>query len=224
MADVHLCYEKCTNPPAICMRCGAPASFLLEWVFSTSPWWTVLFIVIGFLPACMIAFVLTTGAGPAWPLLLVPITGFFPYFVIDLIFRLIYRMKMEVPLCKQHRYHFALRSLGFFGGWLTAIAAFLLFGYFLLATPGFDPKKWLPLVATGTVGAIAILVVCVSSLGGIKAYGTTTLGMTVCGVPEEFAKAYESSVNVEEDRERLGTANGEATDDAEKKSYWHPKK
>src|SRR5262249_43195997 len=55
MADVQLRYTKCTDPPAICICCGEPATFLLEQkVLSTSPTWTLAFAAVGLMPGLLL--------------------------------------------------------------------------------------------------------------------------------------------------------------------------
>lgn len=174
------------------MRCGAPASYLLEqMVFSTSPWWTIIFIIVGFTPAVPFAFFFGTSFVGAF--LLTPVIGFFPFLIIDFIFRLVYRMRFDVPLCSRHRYHFTARSAAYLAGWLLMIGSIIAVGYFISSVPEMDRINWRFVLAAVGVCVLGFMVLVWSTFTRIKAYDTTARGMMVCGVSEQFARTYEES-------------------------------
>lgn len=170
MADVHLRYAKHTDPPAVCMRCGKAATILIEGqVFSTSPWWTFLFVCLGFIP----------------------------YFVLEFVFRLIYRFRFDVPVCASHRNHFMSRTIGFYGSWILIIAI-CLGAYYSGIRDRAEREQLFITISVPCSILSCLLVICWSCLTGIKAYDTTSMGMMVCGVSEEFANAYERSIYIDD--------------------------
>ena len=72
--------------PAVCMKCGAPAVLEKLKQFSWNPPWVILLILIGLLPYVIVALVLTK------------------------------RMRVRVPLCNEHKNHFAWRAWFIYGG------------------------------------------------------------------------------------------------------------
>jgi hypothetical protein len=164
MADVHIRREKCTNLPALCMRCGAAATGFVDQTFTTSPGWVIFLIFV----------------------------GFFPYMIAEFVFRLVNRMKVEVPVCKRHYNHFFNRIAGFYAGVVQVVVVPLIAYYCLSNNVDIVEVWWIG--ASLTLFFVAgLFQIVYFSLSGIKAYDLTRDGMYICGVSQQFAKAYEDS-------------------------------
>jgi hypothetical protein len=144
------------------MCCGKPATGLLDHTFTTSPSWVLVFVVFGILP----------------------------YFVIEFVYRLFNRMKVEIPLCVGHYTHFSRRRYWYYGG-LAVLVLFPL-AFYISHRLSFDllAQAWLPAAILMPGAFVLFLMGC---LTGIKAYDSNPDGMMVCDVAPEFAKAYEDS-------------------------------
>lgn len=170
------------------MRCGNPGTVVVDHTFSTSPWWVMFFICLGIAP----------------------------YFMMEFLFRHLYRLRAQVPLCESHQGHFSSRAYAHYGGLVLLILAPLLF-FGLDFVKGeekkpefkhaFAAQKWeredyfrAGVAASVAIGLLGACMVAYASLTGIKAYNTTSDGMMVSGVSDEFAKAYEKSFYLDVDQ------------------------
>jgi hypothetical protein len=83
MAQIRLHREEVGREqlPAVCMRCGQPATVYKYRTFSWYPPWVLLLLLVGLLPAAIVAMILTK------------------------------RMYVSIPLCESHKNHWLVRTL-----------------------------------------------------------------------------------------------------------------
>jgi hypothetical protein len=80
--------------PAVCLRCGAPSTLVKSRTFSWAPPWVIVLILAGLLPYILVSVILTK------------------------------RMRVQAPLCEQHRNYWVWRAWFAYGG----LAAFAVAG------------------------------------------------------------------------------------------------
>ncbi len=151
--------------PDLCMKCGAPAMVYKAKTFTWHPGWINVLIVCGLLPFVFVAIMLTR------------------------------RLTVCVPLCEAHRNHWLWRFVMICGSFFTLVGVG--FASFLLSLEP-DPTRGMRHHLTGLVcfacffGLILWLIVAlVLSLTTIRATEITDRSITLAGVCDQFADAYE---------------------------------
>jgi len=150
--------------PAVCLRCGAPASVLKRKTFSWFPGWIYVLLVTGLLPFAIVAIVLTR------------------------------RRTVEAPLCEEHKNHWLIRQGGVWGSFLLLLLLGFGSFAALVGTEGRDSVAgflcfgWL----IGLVGWIVLAaVIQATSIRPVKITDTT---ITLVGVSKEFVEAYQGQL------------------------------
>jgi hypothetical protein len=159
--------------PAVCLRCGEPATLTKEKTFSWHPEWVSALIVLGllcFLPlflAGIIALAVTTE-----------------------------RMRVPVPLCEAHNNHWLWRSLFIYIGlafFLTTATIGL-----TLWLPSRQPPDWTGelggylCMGTAAGGLVWLVVAAFVQNGAVRAAEITARGITLIEVSPQFLKRFEA--------------------------------
>lgn len=162
MAKVRLSYDQCRHDdlPELCARCGKPSELKLKRVFKWHPSWVIILILFGLLPFLLVA-LLTTK-----------------------------RMKVNVPLCEEHRSHWWHPKLF---GCLTLPLLLLVFIVGIGMLPDRPGRNDDTSVATGVwiVGLLGFLVCLVT----VAVWGSSRIrplkiddeSILLAGVSDEFA-------------------------------------
>jgi hypothetical protein len=162
MATVKLndCNRRYYQMPDLCMRCGHEPVVDKSKTFSRHPSWVWILLLAGLLPFAIVAVILTK------------------------------RMRLEVPLCQRHRFHWGLRQasvllslLGVFG---LAVVLAVLTNSEAGRPPLLPSAVWMVLPVCAIGWLIFALVV---SLTTIRAVEITDYSITLTGVDQRFADA-----------------------------------
>jgi hypothetical protein len=174
--------------PDVCMKCGAAAALRKQKRFSWHPPWIFVFLIVGGLPGLIVLLILMSVLGR--------------------------RMKVLVPLCDAHRYHWGSRLAIALGG-LALLIALLVAG--LVATDGNPPGAYLVALIVGFVAWLIAVIVAQST--AIRPLEITDRSITLTGVSGDFISAlrdarsgYEDDEEDRDDgppRSRRGDAEGD---------------
>jgi hypothetical protein len=152
--------------PRICMRCGADANAEKHRHFTWYPPWVNLLLLIGVLPAAIVAMVLTK------------------------------KMHVYAPMCANHKNHWLMRNLVIFGGLVAVIAFGLATTFIVGVISGMTDSKQAGDAAFGigcAASAVLLLVwlVCViiAQNTAIRPTEITEKTITLRGVSEQFVAA-----------------------------------
>jgi hypothetical protein len=163
MAAVRLesYHDRVDELPPVCMRCGAPTT----WVRTREFYWH-----------------------PPWLGLLVPF-GLIPYLIVAL--ALTQKRQVSVPLCEAHKYHWVSRYTASLGGLVILLAVYVLLVNLTTDRDlGGEYRGWLcPGGLTGLV-AWAVMVV-VFHFTSIRPSEITATSITLRGFSPEFVRVYE---------------------------------
>jgi hypothetical protein len=147
--------------PPVCLRCGAPTGEPRHRTFSWSPPWVAILIICGLLPYLIVALILTK------------------------------KMRMPVPLCRKHRWHWTGRHLIILGSLLALIPLVILAVVFT------NPAEQGAVAVIGFAGGLLlwIILTVILLLTIIRPTEITDESITLAGLSEKFVDA------VEEERE-----------------------
>jgi hypothetical protein len=154
--------------PAICMCCGDEAATERRRKFSWYPPWVNFLVLVGLLPAAIVAAILTK------------------------------KMEVRVPLCTEHQNHWFSRNLIIWGGIVGLILLALLSMFVTAALDSAQPRRGgdsglLGFVCLGLtlLGLVWLVVVCIVQSGAIKPVEITDRTITLTKVSQEFVDAIE---------------------------------
>jgi hypothetical protein len=156
--------------PAVCMRCGAPATLTKAKTFAWHPTWIDTLIILG-----LICFT---------PLLLVGIV---------VAISMTKRMRVPAPLCHAHQNHWSWRAAFIWGG--LGVIAFLGIGTFVfLMNTGQEDESLQVLAgwmcgAAGLIGLIWLIAAAIVQAGAIRASEITDDRIALIGVSPAFVEA-----------------------------------
>jgi len=180
MASVKLGRYEATQGqlPRVCVRCGAPAALVKAKNFSWHPGWVLALILVGLLPYVIVALALTK------------------------------RMRVRVPLCQQHRYHWASRTWLILGGFVFLLAL----GVGLIALlaalerrPGAaDNVGGMLCLGLGVLGLVWLIAAAVAQSTGIRPTEITATRIKLVGVSPGFVEAVDEWREAEEGDEDMG--------------------
>jgi hypothetical protein len=149
--------------PRICLRCGASASVTRSKNFSWYPPWVIVLILAGVVPFAIVAMVLTK------------------------------RMRLQAPLCPQHKGHWFNRNLFIVLGALALVilgVASIVLMASLDKQPG--PRNNLAgflCLGVGALGLVWLIAVVIVQATAIRPREITDREMTLMGVAREFVDA-----------------------------------
>jgi hypothetical protein len=176
MATIHLSGSELDELPAVCMRCGAPATVTRDKTFSWHPPWVILLAFIGLLPFVIVALLLTQ------------------------------RVTVTAPLCARHRNHWLSRALIGWGGFALLVllaggGLFLLRNHPDLTIGDLELGG---LLCVGSVVGVPVLLIIAVILRYTSIYTSGISGsrITLRGVAEEFAEALRAERQIADRSER----------------------
>lgn len=163
--------------PRLCMQCGAKATFTKTKNFAWFPGWVFLFLLLG----CLHPLVLLVA-------------------ILVVTLRDTKRMRIPVPLCQRHRWHFGGRVLAILGSlfaWIGCVVLVAVLGANL------SSEAFTPMVALTALGGFVawIIYAAALSLNAIRAIEITDRHIVLAGVSKEFVAALGPSILFQEEED-----------------------
>jgi hypothetical protein len=154
-------YGSVEDLPDLCMKCGAPADLRKNKSFSWYPPWVSALLLAGLIPFAIVALILTK------------------------------RCRVEVPLCAQHKGHWLMRQLLVIGTLLALLGGGVIAMFASMDNHGNDNLSGM--VCLGWVGLMIgwIVLAAIVQLTSIRPKEITDSSITLTGVSDAFAEAYE---------------------------------
>jgi hypothetical protein len=156
------------NLPAVCLRCGQPATVWVDKTFRWVPAWVSALVLLG-----------------SMALITMPI-------VLILLFGLMQSCRVSVPLCAEHRRHWSGRNLMVLGslfGLMGVVAVIMGLGW---AVPDQQEELLRAGAIMGIIGFVVWLVVAaLIHSGTIRAVELGAESLQLCKVARAFVDAYE---------------------------------
>jgi hypothetical protein len=168
------------DPPEVCMKCGARSSVVVRRTFSWCPPWVIITIIAGLLIYAILAMVMTK------------------------------RMSVKVPLCKEHKGHWTMRTLCILLGFL----GLLVFVGLAIALSSEDSDlAGLVWMVTGVLLLAWLIMVIIFQYTAIRPTEITDRSITLTGVNEGYIEALREDRGDSDDDDRPRRSRRRDNDD-----------